>query len=120
MAGKSVRRREAGDVVKTGGGPVVDRAVARVGWWLPETVVAAALAGLVLWAGIGWLVWPIAAGLGVRIGWQWPLTRRVVRVVGGIGRELMRRWRRRRAGRRPVPRGATSTAAERTRDEVAS
>jgi hypothetical protein len=98
MAGKTLRRRDRGEVTETGGGPVVDRAIARVGWWLPETVVVAALAGLVLWAGIGWLVWPIAAGLLVRIGWEWPVTRRCSRVIAAVAAGIARWWRRRHRG----------------------
>jgi MFS family permease len=116
MAGKTLRRRGRGEVTMVAREPVVDRAVARVGWWLPETVVAAALAGLVLWAGIGWLVWPIAAGLLVRIGWEWPVTRRCSRVIAALAAGIAR-WRRRREHQ-----GSADAAvrAGRDRDEVAS
>ncbi|WP_326944526.1 hypothetical protein OG439_32570 [Amycolatopsis sp. NBC_01307] len=117
MAGKSMRRRTRGDVVETGGGPVVDRAIARVGWWLPETVISAALAGLVLWAGIGWLVWPIAAGLLVRIGWEWPATRRSARLISAVAAWIGRRWRRRHQRTSPADAAVTG---QRERDEVAS
>lgn len=117
MAGKTLRRRDRDEVTETGGGPVVDRAIARVGWWLPETVVAAALAGLVLWAGIGWLVWPIAAGLLVRIGWEWPITRRSTQVITALVTAISHRWHQRRQHTRPAARAART---ERERDEVAS
>jgi hypothetical protein len=118
MAGKTLRRRTRGDVSTTGGGPVVDRAAARVGWWLPETVAAAALAGLVLWAGIDWLVWPIAAGLAVRIGWEWPLARRSARVITAVCRGVAGWFPRRQRTRRTETTAAAGAVRE--RDEVAS
>ncbi|MEV6878634.1 hypothetical protein [Amycolatopsis sp. NPDC051128] len=119
MAGKTLRRRERGEVTETGGGPVVDRAIARVGWWLPETVVAAALAGLVLWAGIGWLVWPIAAGLLVRIGWEWPVTRRSARLITVLATAIAS-WRRRQHRHERKDSADVTARAGRERDEVAS
>jgi hypothetical protein len=122
MAGKTLRRRDRGEVTEIGGGPVVDRAIARVGWWLPETVVAAARAGLVLWAGLGWLIWPIAAGLLMRIGWEWPATRRSARVIAALAEGIARWWRRRRRRHRREYKGPVDAAVRsgRERDEVAS
>ncbi|WP_410640693.1 hypothetical protein [Amycolatopsis sp. lyj-346] len=120
MAGKTLRRRDRGEVTETGGGPVVDRAIARVGWWLPETVVAAALAGLVLWAGIDWLVWPIAAGLGVRIGWEWPLTRRSAQLITALAAAIADWWRRRKHRHEDKGLADVTVPAGHERDEAAS
>lgn len=115
MAGKSLRRRTRGTVTHPGG-PVVDRAAARVGWWLPETVIAALLAGLVLWAGIGWLVWPIAAGLAVRIAWEWPASRRSARVITAVWATVASRVRRRRAADAHRPTAGSSDHHENRRE----
>lgn len=120
MAGKTLRRRDRGEVTETGGGPVVDRAIARVGWWLPETVVAAALAGLVLWAGISWLAWAIAAGLLVRIGWEWPVTRRSARLITALAAAIAGWWRRHQHRREHKGSADVTVRAGHERDEVAS
>jgi hypothetical protein len=121
MAGNKIRHRDRGDVT-TRGGPVVDRAIARVGWWLPEAVAAAAVAGLAVWAGLGWLLWPIGLGLAVRIGWEWSPARRSARFLAAMVAAVagwVRRVRQRRAARTSTP-APESRGAGAERDEVAS
>ncbi|RSM58957.1 hypothetical protein DMH03_23960 [Amycolatopsis sp. WAC 01376] len=119
MADNEIRHRDRGDLTAPSG-PVVDRAIARVGWWLPEAAAAGLLAGLAVWAGWGWALWPIGIGLAVRIGWEWAPARRSARfittVVGWLARRI-RRWRQRRHRTSPATPDARGAVQ---RDEVAS
>ncbi|OKJ93836.1 hypothetical protein [Amycolatopsis sp. CB00013] len=123
MADNEIRHRDRGDLAAPElGGPRVDRAIARVGWWLPEAAAAGLLAGLAAWAGWDWALWPIGFGLAVRIGWEWAPARRSARfittVIGWLAGHI-RRWRQRHHDRSSSLATPDARDAEQ-RDEVAS
>lgn len=123
MAGNEIRHRDRGDMnAPERSGPVVERAIARVGWWLPEAAAAGLLAGAALWIGWDWAVWPIGIGLVIRIGWEWAPARRSARFITTVAvwiADRVRRWRHRRQARTNPAAAGTDTDTT-NRNEVAS
>ncbi|WP_344429988.1 hypothetical protein [Amycolatopsis minnesotensis] len=111
--------REPGTrVERVPSGSRADRAIGAVGWWLPETVAAAAVAGFAAWLGWSFLIPVIGVALVARIAWEWAPTRRSARVVTALVTAIACRIRRRR---RTGETASAAPAGDPSRaDEVAS